>query len=76
MNAMKMLITMIKLMMINKVIKVPKKNHPLQFRKMKMEVIILDPLKIPMFLLSFQIHRKVLIFLSIKTSSIDMIHPT
>ena len=70
--AMKTRITTIKLMMINRVIKVHKKNLHLQFRKMKMEVTILGRLKIQIFLLSFQIHHKVLIFLSTKTSSIDM----
>ena len=73
---MKTRITMIKLMMINRVIRVHKKNLRLLFRKMKMEVTILGRLKIQIFLLSFQIHRKVLIFLSIKMSSIDMTHQT
>jgi hypothetical protein len=70
--AMKTRITMIKLMMIKMMIRVHKKNLPLLFRKMKKEVTILGQLKIRMFLLSFQIHHKVLIFLSTKTSWIDM----
>jgi hypothetical protein len=71
---MKTKITMIKLMMISKVIRVHKKNLHLLFRKMKMAVPIQAQLKIQMFLLSFQILHKVLIFLSTKMSLTDTIH--
>lgn len=58
---MKTKITMTKLMMINKVIRVRKKNHLQLYKKTKTEVLIQGPQKILMFLLNFQIHHKVLI---------------
>ena len=74
--AMKTKITMIKLMTIKMMTKVHKKNHHLQFKKTKTEVPTQGQLKIPMFHLNFLIHLKVLIFLSTKTSSKDMIQLT
>lgn len=73
---MKTKIIMIKWMMIRMMIRVHKRNRHLLYRKMKMEVPILGPLKIPMFHLSFQIHHKVLKLPSTKMSSKDMIQQT
>jgi hypothetical protein len=65
---MKTKITMTKLMMINKVIRVRKKNPLRLYKKTKTEVLIQGRQKILMFLLNFLIHHKVLIFQSTKMS--------